>query len=80
MNARGHLKRFEKVLRERASRGISDMLKKGAPFYTMFAVGDYTFAPWKVVWTRLAQIEAAVVGTKDGKAAVPHVYPHNYGA
>jgi len=45
-----YLKRFEEVLRERRSRGISDMLKEGAPFYTMFAVGTYTFAPWKVVW------------------------------
>lgn len=42
-----------------------------APFYSMFDVGDYTFAPWKVVWTRIAQIEAAVVGTADGKAVVP---------
>jgi hypothetical protein len=59
----GYLKRFEEVLRKRRSRGISDMVRKGAPFYTMFAVGPYTFAPWKVVWTRLAKIEAAVVGS-----------------
>ena len=59
----GYLKRFEEVLRKRRSRGISDMVRKGAPFYTMFAVGPYTFAPWKVVWTRVANdITAAVVG------------------
>ncbi len=67
----GYLKQFEPVLRKRSSRGVSDMLKKGAPFYTMFAVGDYTFAPWKVVWTRIARIEAAVIGTKDGKPVIP---------
>jgi hypothetical protein len=59
----GYLKRFEEVLRKRRSRGISDMVRKGAPFYSMFAVGPYTFAPWKVVWTRIAKIEAAVVGS-----------------
>ncbi|MCS7298316.1 MAG: SAM-dependent methyltransferase, partial [Bacteroidia bacterium] len=67
----GYLKRFEPVLRQRKSRGISDMLKKGAPFYTMFGVGDYTFAPWKVVWTRIAKIEAAVVSTREGKPVIP---------
>ena len=45
-----YFKRFEEILRKRKSRGISDMIKNGAPFYTMFAVGDYTFAPYKVVW------------------------------
>jgi SAM-dependent methyltransferase len=68
----GYLKRFEPVLRQRASRGISDMLKKGAPFYTMFAVGDYTFTPWKVVWREQAStLTASVVGPHDGKAVVP---------
>jgi SAM-dependent methyltransferase len=57
-----YLKRFEAILRERKSRGVSDMVAKGAPFYTMFAVGEYTFAPWKVVWGRMGnRIEAAVV-------------------
>jgi hypothetical protein len=44
-----YLERFEAVLRERKSRGVTDMLKGGAPLYTMFAVGDYTFAPHRVV-------------------------------
>ena len=68
----GYLKRFEPVLRERASRGVSDMLKKGAPFYTMFAVGTYTFAPWKVVWPNIASaLNAAVIGMAEGKVIVP---------
>jgi len=37
----------------------------------MFDVGDYTFAPYKVVWTRIAKIEAAVVNTLDGKYVIP---------
>ena len=68
----GYLKRFEPVLRKRASRGISDMLQKGAPFYTMFAVGDYTFAPWKVVWPWISKgVRTAVVGLLDGKQVIP---------
>jgi len=55
-----YLKRFEKVLRERAAfnryftrkNGIQ-MLEIG-PFYSMFDVGDYTFAPYKVVWKYVA--------------------------
>ena len=67
-----YLKRFEKILRERKSRGVSDMLKQGAPFYTMFAISDYTFAPWKVVWGRIGnRIEATTVNEIDGKPIIP---------
>jgi hypothetical protein len=74
----GYLKRFEEVLRERAAfkRYFTRKDKNGrivgtGPFYSMFDVGTYTFAPWKVVWTRLARIEAAVVGLHEGKPIVP---------
>lgn len=41
-------------------------------FYSMFAVGDYTLAPWKVVWSEQAsQLEAAVVGTYKGEIVMP---------
>jgi len=67
-----YLKRFEPILRERRSRGVSDMLKQGAPFYTMFAVGDYTFAPWKVVWPWIAKgLRAAVIDVIQDKPIVP---------
>lgn len=67
-----YLKRFESILRERKSRGISDMLAKGAPFYTMFAVGDYTFAHWKVVWREVSHLlNTAVVPSIDGKPTIP---------
>ncbi|PWH17966.1 MAG: hypothetical protein DDG59_07045, partial [Anaerolineae bacterium] len=53
----GYLKRFERVLRERAAfkRYFTRPERRGravetGPFYSMFDVGDYTFAPWKVVW------------------------------
>ncbi len=67
----GYLKQFETILRKRADAMVKSALSRGAPFYFYGAVGDYTFAPWKVVWTRIAQIEAAVIGTKGGKPIVP---------
>ena len=47
------------------------MLKQGAPFYTMFAVGDYTFAPWKVVWREVSHtLDTAVAMPSDDKPAI----------
>lgn len=67
-----YLKKFEGVLRDRPSRGVSDMTKKGAPFYTMFAVGDYTLAQWKVVWREQAsEMTASVVGIHNRKVVIP---------
>jgi hypothetical protein len=38
----------------------------------MFDVGDYTFAPYKVVWPNIAsELTCAVVSKKDGKVVVP---------
>jgi methylase of polypeptide subunit release factors len=56
-----YLKRFEKPLRERSGfkryftrkdRKTGKVIETG-PFYSLFNVGDYTFAPWKVAWTRV---------------------------
>ncbi len=66
-----YLKRFEKPLRERSGfkRYFTRKDKRGqivetGPFYSMFNVGDYTFAPWKVVWTRVGNdVTGAVVST-----------------
>jgi len=76
----GYLKRFEEVLRKRRSRGISDMVRKGAPFYTMFAVGPYTFAPWKVVWLGFGatEMKAAVVGSVGGKPVMTNQAMHPF--
>lgn len=40
---------------------------KNAPFYAIYNVGDYTFAPWKVVWAEQPgnkNFPVAVVGSK----------------
>jgi len=66
-----YLKRFESALLERRDSVLQRAMKTGTPFYAMAAISDYTFAPWKVVWTRIAQISAAVVNEQDGKPIIP---------
>jgi len=63
-----YLKRFEKELRQRSgfqryfTRKQGSQVVETGPFYSIFNVGEYTFAPWKVVWGRMGnRIEAAVV-------------------
>jgi len=66
-----YLKRFESILRERAAfkryftrKDRNRKVIETGPFYSMFDVGDYTFAPWKVVWREVSH-------TLDTAAAVP---------
>jgi hypothetical protein len=67
----GYLKLFEKPLRNRASSSVRKLMEDGA-FYSMFAVGPYTIAPWKVAWRDMgSEIQVAVVGQKDGKPVCP---------
>jgi len=73
-----YLKRFEGVLRERAAfkryftrRDKNGRIMETGSFCSMFDVGDYTFAPYKVVWTRIAKIEAAVISTSEDKPVIP---------
>lgn len=72
-----YLKRFKRTLLARADAMVKSALARGEPFYFYGAVGPHTFAPWKVVWTRIAKIEAAVVGShlmpylKQSKPVVP---------
>lgn len=41
-------------------------------YYTMFGVGDYTFAPYKVVWREQASsLTVAVVGNIEGRCVIP---------
>jgi hypothetical protein len=50
---------------------------QGAPYYSMYNVGPYTFAPYKVVWSEVGHdVEAAVVSSHgsdylDAKVIVP---------
>ncbi len=66
-----YLKRFEDTLRSRAAflRYFGD----GAAFYSMFNVGEYTFAPHKVVWREQAnRFTAAVVPLRDRPPVPDH--------
>ena len=59
----GYLKCFEDILRSRSGmKRYFDPAKD--PFYSMYNVAPYTFAPYKVVWREVAHgINAAVVST-----------------
>jgi hypothetical protein len=75
----GYLKRFEEVLRKRAAfkryftrKDKNNRIVETGPFYSMFGVGPYTFAPWKVVWPWISKgIRAAVVGFFGEKPVMP---------
>jgi hypothetical protein len=48
------------------------IVAQGGAFYSMFSVGLYTVAPFKVVWPNIgSSIEAAVVGQIDRKPLIP---------
>jgi len=65
-----YLKHFEPVLRQRAA--LKRYFKQDAPFYSMFNVGDYTFAPYKVVWReQAASLTCAIVKLEDAKPVMP---------
>jgi SAM-dependent methyltransferase len=74
-----YLKRFEKVLKDRAAfkRYFTRKDKYGkiyetGPFYSMFDVGDYTFAPYKVVWPNIAsKISSSVISDINGLPIIP---------
>ena len=71
-----YLKRFEKELRNRS--GYKQILsRREKEFYGLMDIDHYTFAPWKVVWTRIGSIQAAVVSSvrsvssDDEKVVIP---------
>ena len=54
-----YLRRFESQLRGRAA---YRRYQESAPFYSMYNVGEYTVAPYKVVWRRMDhRVRAAVL-------------------
>lgn len=54
---------FEPVLQARSTYRRQ---MKGAPFYAVYNVGDYTFKPWKVIWPEMSSsFYAAVAGSAD---------------
>jgi hypothetical protein len=53
-------------LLEKRSTWRTRMKSTGAPFYAIYNVGDYTFAPYKVVWAEVAtNLAAAVVSSEQ---------------
>ena len=65
-----YLKRFEAELRTRS--GYRRYFKETDPFYSIFNIGDYTFAPYKVVWPNIAsELACAVVSDHEGKTVIP---------
>jgi hypothetical protein len=57
----GYLKHFESELRNRA--GYQRYFQNSAPFYSMFNVGRYSFAPFRVCWAREDKELRAAVAT-----------------
>jgi len=75
-----YLKQFEKELRQRRAfkryftrKDRDGNIIETGPFYSIFNIGDYTFAPYKVVWPNIAStVEAAVIDREyDGKVILP---------
>lgn len=62
----------EKLLNERSTYRRQ---MKGAPFYAVYNVGDYTFKPWKVIWPEMSRSFYAAVA---GSANVPVVGSRPY--
>lgn len=60
----GYLLKFEKLLRQRSgfrkyfckevNEGKTKRLEPFAPFYSLYNIGDYTLAPYKVCWPELS--------------------------
>jgi hypothetical protein len=74
-----YLKRFESILSQRADRGTKGLIEKGAPFYSIFSVGDHTFASHKVIWQGMgSSMQAAVIGLKEGKPVMPNQAMHPF--
>ncbi|MFY9619660.1 MAG: N-6 DNA methylase [Pyrinomonadaceae bacterium] len=65
-----YLKSFEPQLKKRS--GFRQYFKPTAPFYSIYNVGPYTLAPYKVVWREQSkEFQAANLGSVGGKPIVP---------
>lgn len=65
-----YLAKFEPQLRTRAA--YRKYFTQSSPFYTMYNVGTYTMAPYKVVWPWIADgLRVAVVSVLDGRVVIP---------
>ncbi len=66
-----YFKKFEANLTNRS--GYKKYLQPtGEPFYSIYNVGQYTFAPYKVVWKEQSSLfQCAVISSQDGKVIIP---------
>jgi|ERR1035437_3946083 hypothetical protein len=65
----GYLKKFEAELRKRS--GYRQYFGASAPFYSVYNIGPYTLAPWKVVWReQSSEFQAAVVLAEAGRPVI----------
>jgi len=74
---RGWFNKYQALLSNRSTYRLH---MKGAPYFAIYNVGDYTFQPWKVVWPEMisSRFYAAVVGSADVPVvgARPYVPDH----
>ncbi|WP_258358482.1 N-6 DNA methylase [Moorella sulfitireducens] len=65
-----YLARFETILRNRAT--FRRYFGANDPYWSMFNISPFTFAPWKVVWREQAsEFTAAVIGPVAGRPVIP---------
>ncbi len=65
------------TLRGRATKTVRGPIKNGAPFYSMFGVGSYTMAEWKVVWPEVGHsVRASVSGPLTVNKVKPSLPAH----
>lgn len=70
---------FNNFRTELENRTIHKLWGKGNPFYSVYDIGTYTFAPYKVVWKRIAgaitgkavSFACSVVEHIEGKPVIP---------
>jgi methylase of polypeptide subunit release factors len=79
-----YLCQFESLLRTRAT--FKRYFEPDAPFYTMFDIGDYSFAPVKVVWQGMGKVtmqaavitQAAIAAHDSAKPIMPNQAMHPF--
>jgi hypothetical protein len=65
-----YFKRFEDRLRMRS--GFKQYFRPTDPFYSIYNVGPYTLAPYKVVWReQSSQFQAARITPDQGRIVIP---------
>lgn len=69
--ASGYFAKFKHQLESRS--GYKKYLKPvGEPYYSLYNIGPYTFAPYKVVWKeQSSELQCAVVSSIDNKVIIP---------